>query len=93
MSGMPPATEASKSRSTPAAAGCVPQLAAVVGEQLFVGADNRLATSQGLQQEVTRRRNAAHDFDYDVYRRVGDDTDGVSGKEKFDAGYVALLGG
>ena len=47
MSGMPPATDASNRRSTPAASGGLEQLLAGVREQLLVGGDDRLA---GLQR-------------------------------------------
>ena len=78
MSGMPPATDASNSRSTPAPLGGLEQLLADVGEQLLVGGDDRLAGLRARSRiELARRLDAADHLDDDVDVGVGDDGLGV----------------
>ena len=72
-SGMPPATAASKSRSTPACVGGLEQLDADVGEQLLVGGDDRLAAGERGGDQLAGRLDAADDLDDEVDVGVGDD--------------------
>ena len=69
MSGMPPATAASNSRSTPGVVGRGVQLGADVGEQFLVGGDDRLAVAQRGGDELAGRLDAADDLDDQVDRR------------------------
>ena len=76
---MPPATAASKRRSTPAVGG-LEQLDADVGEQLLVGGDDRLAAGQRRRDQLAGRLDAADDLDDEVDVGVGDDVVGVAGE-------------
>ena len=73
ISGMPAATAASNSRSTPAALGGREQLGADVGEQLLVGGDDGLAVGERGEHELARGLDAADDLDDDVDVGVLDD--------------------
>ena len=80
MSGMPPATDASKSRSTPGALRGLEQLGADVREQLLVGGDDRLARASAVEDERAGRLDAADHLDDDVDGRIGDDRGRVGGE-------------
>ena len=86
MIGMPPATAASNSRSTPAALGRLEQLGAVVGEQLLVAGDHRLAGLERGEDEVAGRLDAADDLDDDVDARGRRRRAGVVGEPVGRAG-------
>ena len=66
MSGMPPATADSNSRSTPAVDGGLEQLGAAVGQQLLVGGDHRLAGLQGVEDQGPGRLDPADDLDHHI---------------------------
>ena len=66
ISGMPPATDASNSRSTPAVAATSNSSAPWRRDQLLVGGDHRLAGLQRLGDQLARRLDPAHDLDHDV---------------------------
>ena len=72
-SGMPPATAASNSRSTPVAVGGLEQLDADVGEQLLVRRDDRLAAGERGGDQLAGRLDAADHLDDEVDVGVGDD--------------------
>ena len=73
MIGMPPATAASKSRSTPARSAACEQLGAVLGQQLLVAGDDRLARLEGGEDELAGRLDAADELDDEVDVGVVDD--------------------
>ena len=77
MSGMPPATDASNSRSTPAPSAVSNSSRADVGEQLLVGGDDGLARLQRVEDQRACRLDAADDLDDDVDVGIADDRGGV----------------
>ena len=79
--GMPPATAASNSRSTPGLLGGLEQLDADVGEQLLVGGDHRLARREGRGDQLAGRLDATDDLDDEIDVGVGDDGSGVVGEQ------------
>ena len=70
---MPPATAASKSRSTPARSAAANSSAPYVGQQLLVGGDDRLAGLERVEDQLAGRLDAADDLDDDVDVGVVDD--------------------
>ena len=86
---MPPATAASNSRSTPALVGRGEQLGAVVGQQLLVAGDHRLAGLQRGEDQLAGRLDAADDLDDHVDVGIVDDRGGIGGE---DAGRQARRG-
>ena len=78
---MPPATAASKSRSTPALLGGLEQLGPVRGEQLLVAGDDRLAGLEGGEDELAGRLDAPDELDDEVDLGVVDDRGRVGGEE------------
>ena len=78
MTGMPPATAASKFSATPLLLGQPRQRRAVVGEQRLVGGDHMLAgLHRGLDRGLGRIALAAHQFDEDVDGRIGRQRHGI----------------
>ena len=89
MNGMPPATAASNSRSTPGLLGRGEQIGADVGQQLLVAGDDRLARLERGEDELAGRLDAADDLDHHVDVGVDDHARGV---EREDARRAARPG-
>jgi len=78
ISGMPPATAASKPSATPARPRLFVELDAVVCEKRLVGGDHVLASGERPRDERARGLEASHELDHDVDRRVGEHLGGIT---------------
>ena len=90
--GTPPATAASKRRSTPARVGRRVQLGPVVGEQLLVAGDHRLAALEGGEDQLAGRLDAADHLDHHVDVGVVDHRRRVAGEHALGQLDGALAG-
>ena len=88
---MPPATDASNSRSTPGGGRDLEQLLADVGEQLLVRGHDRLARLQRGEDQRTRGLDATDHLDDHVDVGIGDHTLGVVGEHARRERDLALL--
>ncbi len=79
-SGMPPPTAASNSTSTPDASAVANTSAAVVGQQLLVGGDDRLARLERVEDELAGRLDAPDHLDDHVDVGIVHDRGGVVGE-------------
>ena len=86
MIGMPPATAASKRRSTPAASAAWNSSAPALGQELLVAGDDRLAGLERAEDQLAGRLDAADELDDDVDVGIVDDRPRVGGEDARAAG-------
>ena len=80
MSGMPPATAASKSRSTPAASAAANSSAPTLASSSLLAVTTGLPRLEGGEDQLAGRLDAADDLDDHVDVRVVDHRGGVGGE-------------
>ena len=93
MSGMPPATAASNSRSTPAASAAANSSAPTLASSSLLPVTTGLPAARAARIERAGRLDAADHLDDDVDARVGDDVGGVGGEHAVGQLDAALLAG